>query len=343
MTKPLHPCLLATPIDPKAEHLWIRELSTARKERATTSTEMLEVSATAERAARAYEGLVTSLAACPRGGYEVTDFATLGRIGDAATMVRLAHADRKSVSTDKLVVARTGRAVVTWMVQAPDRHPVPTRRLERLLSHSVNDICGYADGRCAARSFQERESTPPPAPRAAGFLGTVDLPLLPGLADPWVATHPDRTKRNPAATLCDDADFDGEGATRIRSRSYVVPTAEQVATIFGMTQTVGEFRTADAAREFVQAVRRSVATCNDRQLSLEVASSDRLRVRKGSGDVWVVHAGTSERKELTFRTTLVRVGGFVTQVTFTPTERYDVSAKRYAELALRAADRLRQL
>jgi hypothetical protein len=123
----------------------------------------------------------------------------------------------------------------------------------------------------------------------------------------------------------------------------VVPTADQVATIFGMTQTVGEFRSADAARDFVKGVRRSVATCNDRQLSLEVASSERRPLKRGSVDVWVVRAGTSESKALTFRMTLVRVGSSVTQLTFTPTRNYDVSPRRYDELARRAADRLNQL
>jgi DNA-directed RNA polymerase specialized sigma24 family protein len=343
MTKPLHPCLTAMPVDPRAKHVWVRELSTARPKQPTAVTEMLEVSRNAERASKGYDRLVASLATCPRGGYEVTDFATLTRIGDDATMVRLAHADRRSVDEEQLVVARTGRAVVAWLVQAADRHPVPVRRLVGLLSQSTNDICGYADGECAAEGPEARSSTPPHAPRAAGFLGAVDLPLLKGLRDPWVATEPKRTRRNPAATECDRADFTAEGATRVRSRSYVVPTADQVATIFGMTQTVGEFRSADAARDFVKGVRRSVATCNDRQLSLEVASSERRPLKRGSVDVWVVRAGTSESKALTFRMTLVRVGSSVTQLTFTPTRNYDVSPRRYDELARRAADRLNQL
>lgn len=343
MTKPLHPCLTAMPLDPRAEHVWVRELGTARQKHPTAVTEMLEVSSNAEPAAKAYDRLVASLATCPRGGYEVTDFATLTRIGDDATKVRLAHADRKQVVEEQLVVARTGRAVVAWMVQAPARHPVPDRRLQNLLSQTTNDICGYADGGCAADDSEARSSTPPSAPGAAGFLGAVDLPLLEGLPDPWVATDPKRTRRNPAATECDRADFTGEGATRVRSRSYVVPTAERLATIFGMTQTLGEFRSVDAARDFVKDVRRSVATCNDRQLSLEVASSHRLAVKRGSGDVWVVRAVTSERKAFTFRMTLVRVGSSVTQVTFTPTRTYDISPARYDALARQAADRLHQL
>jgi hypothetical protein len=342
-TIPIHPCLGAMPADPRARHLWVRQLTTARSKQPSLATEMLKVSPNPGRAAVAYDRVVASLATCPRGGYEVTTFAKVTAIGDDATLVRLASAARRSVSEEQIVVARTGRALIAWLVQASDRHPVADRRLEKLMYQSVNDVCGYADGTCAGRNFEVHQATPPAVPRAVGFLGAVDMPVLPGLRDPWVPTDPKRTRRNPAATQCDRADFAEAGATAVRTRSFVVPTAEKLATIFGMTQTVGEFRTSEAARGFVRDVRRAVATCADRQLSLEVPSADEVFVKRGSGNLWLIRVGTSEKQALVFRMMLVRVGGTVTQVTFTPTRRYDVTHVRYVELARQAAARLSQL
>lgn len=341
-TRPLHPCLTMIPSDPKATHVWLRQVNTKRKRQPTSVTQLLEVSKSDKRAGASYDRLVQQLATCPRGGYEITHFGELRGIGTDARFVRLAHATRRGVEVDQLVVSRTGRANVVWLVQAPDQHRVSDRRLSALLYDSVNWVCGYSDGRCASQRYSPQDLTPPPARRSVGFLSAVDMPVLPGLPDPWVATPPQRTRTNPAATECDRSDFHAEGATGLRFSNFVVPTAEKLSDIFGMTQTVGEFRTAAAARGFVRGVQRSVLTCNDRQLSLEVRDHDSFAVKRGSGDVWVISVGTSEQSALTFRVAVVRVGPSVTQLTFTGSRNHDLSARQYVDLARRAVSRLNQ-
>jgi hypothetical protein len=341
-TRPLHPCLTVIPSDPKATHVWLRQFATAHKQQPTTATQLLEVSRNAKRAAASYDRLIGQLSTCPRGGYQVTRFGELQGMGSDARYVRLAHATRRGVEEDRLMVALTGRATVVWLVQAPSQRPVPDRRLSALLYDTVNQVCGYADGRCASKRFAARELLPLPAPRTRGFLSAVDMPVLPGLPDPWVATPPKRTRANPAATECDEADFRGEGATALRFSSFVLPTAETLSDIFGMTQSVGEFRTAGDARGFVREVRRAVATCNDRQLSMEVRGADSFNAPRGSGDIWEISVGTSEQRALTFRVALARVGDTVTQMTFTASRNYDLSPREYADLTRRAMARLNQ-
>ncbi|MGH3506975.1 MAG: RNA polymerase sigma factor [Nocardioidaceae bacterium] len=341
-TRPLHPCLTMIPSDPKATHVWLRQVETARKQQPTSVTQLLEVSKNDKRADASYDRLVAQLATCPRGGYEVTDFGKLRGIGTDSHYVRLAQATRRGVEDDQLVISRTGRATVVWLVQAPEQHRVSDRRLSALLYDSVNWVCGYSDGRCASQRYSPQNLTPPPARRTAGFLSAVDMPVLPGLPDPWVATPPQRTRSNPAATECDRSDFRAEGATGLRYSDFVVPTAEKLSDIFGMTQSVGEFRTTDAARDFVRGVRRAVATCNDRQLSLEVRGDDSFEVPRGSGEVWEISVGTSEQRALMFRTALVRVGTSVTQLTFTGSRSHDLSTSEYVDLARRAVARLNQ-
>ena len=125
-------------------------------------------------------------------------------------------------------------------------------------------------------------------------------------------------------------------------RSFVVPTADKLPDIFGMNQAVGEFRSTAAARAFVHEVRRSVGTCNDRQLSLEVRDAKDVDVRGGSADIWRIAVGTSEDKALIFRVALVRVGNVVSQLTFTPSRNYDIRDGQYVVLTQRVAARLHQ-
>ncbi len=340
-TKPIHRCLTAIPADPRADHLWLREHVTGRAAQPTSVVETLEVSATADHAEKSYDRVVQALATCPRGGFEVTKYADVTEAGGDATLIRLTHVARKGVSADQVAVVRTGRAVVTWLVQASDKHPVSDSSLVALLSSSVNQICGYADGACAfdARSVS---ATPPAAQGSRGLLGPADLPVMIGVPDPWVATDPERTRSNPAGTECDRADFVGSGAKDVRTRSYVVPTADKLPTLFGMTQVVGTFKDPAQAREFMRDVERDVRTCNDRQPSVEMKSSDDIPVQRGAGAVWEIQVGTSEQRAITFRVALVRVGTSVSQLTFTPVDRFDLSAREYAALAQRTADRLRQ-
>jgi hypothetical protein len=340
--KPFHGCITATPADPDAAHRWVREFSTTRQDRPTAALQVLEVSKGPARAARAYDRLVLDLAACPGGSYEVRSFASIRGLGDEATLVRLGHVQRGAISEDKVVLVRTGRAVVAWVVEAPSQHPVSGRALLGVTRQTVLDVCGYADGRCADRTTQQQPVVPPAAPGTAGFVSAVDLPLFAELPHPWVATNPEQTRDNPAATECDQADFVAAGAKQVRTRSFVVPTAENVDAIFGMSETVGEFSSPGQALEFVLDVKHAVATCSDRQLNVEVTGSRPVSAPKGTADIWELEVSTSDNAAVTFKMALMRRDTSVAQLTFTPTARLDIADGRYDALTRRALERLSQ-
>jgi hypothetical protein len=157
------------------------------------------------------------------------------------------------------------------------------------------------------------------------------------LTEPWVATSPSAVKTNPAATACDRADFAGAKASNLQARSFVVPSARTLATIFGMTETRGKFASVQAASRFIQQVSQDVRRCHDRQLSLAVKSSRTFAVEQGVARAWTIKLAASRSRDLTFKVGLFRAGSTVGELTFTPTPRYDLDDAEYTALVRRAA------
>jgi hypothetical protein len=264
-------------------------------------------------------------------------------VGNSASLVALQYATVRAIRTKRVAIGRTGTVVTTWILDEPHLGTVPAPRLTRLLGSSVDRVCGDAAGECATPPYRARAVVPPSDPVAPGFLSTVDLPLFQGLSQPWVATRPAPTTDNPAATECDQADFTGSGAASVRARSFVIPAAERLSDLFGMTQTIGTFSSTGAAKAFVGGVATAVAGCSERQLTLSVTDSSPVTAASGSGFRWRIELETSPTTTLVFRVAVVRVGRSVTEVTLTPSGGYDPGPAGFATLTSRAAQRLSQL
>jgi hypothetical protein len=163
---------------------------------------------------------------------------------------------------------------------------------------------------------------------------------MPRVVQSWVGTDPSRVSDNPSATACDEANFRSHGATEVTTRSYVIPRAPQLPTLFGLSETQGSFPSKEAARTFVADVARHVASCERRQATLSVPQSTTFTTNRISGSVWQFRQKLSKRQVLTFRVALVRFGSTVAEVTFTPVGEYDVSQPDFVALAKRAGIRL---
>ncbi|MBA3232750.1 MAG: hypothetical protein H0T17_02190 [Propionibacteriales bacterium] len=341
VAQPYDECVPAVPSDDRAEHFWVREFAAGRGRRATTATEALEVSRSADAAGRNRDRLVKMLTGCAAPHHQITGFHRLRGVGDGGNLVTMRYADRGVIHTRQVSIAQTGKAVLVWVVDAPTAEPVGGARLVSLTGLSAARLCELAVGRCGHRPYTAVAVPPPPVDRARGFLTTVDMPVFEGLRAPWVATAPNAARTNPAATECDRADFAGAGAKDLRARSLVVPAATKLATIFGMTETVGSFGSVGKAESFLTGVDSVVRRC-DRQLSLSVESNVPIRVERGRGRIYEVALALSKTQTITFRIALVRIGTMVAQVTFTPTARFDLTAPEYEALIQRAALRVSQ-
>lgn len=342
VTTPYDACLPAVPSDPHAEHSWVRTFESGTGSRRTVAVHALEVSRSADASDRNYRRLVKTYSGCLADNHQIERYASLRGVGDAGSLITMRYVDRRGIHDQQVAIAQSGTAVITWVIDAPTTGPVVGARLVGLAAASVRRVCAAATGSCGRRPFTAVEQPPPSVDRAKGFLTVVDLPVFAGLTDPWVATGPSTARINPAATDCDRADFAGAGAELIRARSFVVPDAKRLPDIFGMTQTVGRFGSVDAANAFLDEVDASVRGCSDRQISLEVNADDPITVARGGGRTYEITLTTSESRTITFRMGLIRVGTQVAQITFTPSERFDVSPDEFDQVVQRAALRATQ-
>ena len=205
---------------------------------------------------------------------------------------------------------------------------------------AVNEVCSEAAGACAVSPYKTVSEKPPADATAEGFLSVVDLPPVPGVYDPWAGTPPVQVSDNPSATACDETSFSSNGGAALTSRSYVIPQAEQLPTVFGLTETRASFSSKEAAQTFVTDVARGVATCHRRLPTVRVPQSTSFSSRREGGWVWQFVQQLSPRRVTTFRVALVRSGSTVAEVTFTPAGSYDVPQPKFIALAQRAAVRL---
>ena len=174
------------------------------------------------------------------------------------------------------------------------------------------------------------------------MLATADLPPVGRIDDPWVGTKPARATRNPAATTCDRASFMGAGASRRRSRTFLVPQAD-VPVRFGLTETYGRFRSPRAAARFLADVRGHVAGCEKRDLATSVDSAARHRTERTDRSTWTLTTEVSKTEKVRFRVGFVQVGPRVAQLTFAPTSSDDMTEHSFDALVVRSGERLRQL
>jgi DNA-directed RNA polymerase specialized sigma24 family protein len=341
--EPVAACLPSGPSERRADHYWVRQFSSGRGDSPTQATESLEVAPTPEDAKTTYARLVDAVAACRAASRQIVDYRTVTGIGDDASMYTLRYVVGDSVREETITLVRSGNVVTTWVVRPGPSHPIRSRLVLRLAGDTANTLCSEADGGCSMRPYLAELKTPPPSIGPPGYLAAVDLPVFSGMPQPWVATAPKPLDKNPSATECDQADFDAGGGRRVTSRIYVIPDAPKLAAIFGMTETVGEFRSNKAARSFVDEAAQRVDRCEDRQPNATVQDSAEVDSGRAHGAVWQISVAPSENQNLSFRVGLVRVGSHVAEVTFTPTEEVDVDDAEYRDLVERAAQRLTQL
>jgi hypothetical protein len=256
-------------------------------------------------------------------------------------MFAFRYVDGDSLRDETVLLARTGTVVDTWVIH-PQASPIASTRVVRLAGKSVDHLCTDAGGACTSKKTHVSQRVPPADGATNGFLQTVDLPVLAGIAPGWAATPTQRVARNPSATPCDRADLAGAGAADLMSRTYVVPGSAKLSAVFGMTETIGRFPSPTAAQRFVSNVSQTVGKCENRSLTLSVSRGDVLSVGAATGRVWQIDSAASENTTFVFRVALLRVGATVAEVTFTPSDGYDVEQAQYIALATRAAQRIAQ-
>lgn len=330
------PCALQTP-DPHAAQTFRRTISAAGSGH-ETSAQAVQVMRTPQAAARAYDRVVRSYADCAQPQVQLVRTWAMPQTPEPTRIVRLRTATTPA-TTLTVAITRTGRAMSVLEHQVDGTAGPKSKTVASVVSASIARICTDAGGGCPAPTAA-RATLPLPATRERAFLGVVDLPPVSGVAAAWAATASAGADPNPAATLCDRADFASQRVERARARAFVVP-GSRLPKQFGLTETVARFDRRKDATAFVAAVSARIDGCPKDNLSASVEQGASVTAPGGvSGRTWRLTLEVDANTDSYYRIALVRRGRDVAQVSLSPTKKYDLPASAFTAIAQRAAERL---
>ncbi|MEN8706407.1 MAG: hypothetical protein ABF306_09755 [Nocardioides marinisabuli] len=346
----LMPCRASRYADPQVVDALVREFSVAtapdngpKAEAKRVAWQATEVSRSRKAAKAGFRTVEGWYAGCTEGRTQLLSTRTVQGVGDeAAQMVLRDWAD--PVHTYVLGVARTGRYVTTTLTSVLGNGVENAPGNAELLGSAVDALCDLAPGGSCTGKVRLTPRDAEPVGDAPRLLVETDLPPVTTVDRPWVATRATQVRgANPAATRCDQTSFTGKvGGRAVReaaTRTYLVPGAK-LPVEFGLSETIGTLP-ARQAGTFVDAVRRKMASCEDRELGSEVVST----LSRSNGDTelhaWRVSFEVSDDTVVRYDMAVGRVGGRLMQVSFVPTPQVQMADGAFAALAERALERLR--
>lgn len=327
--------------DPDGLGTWVRRFVANGTGTARNAVQTVEISSTPGAATQAYATTLGWFAGCGVARLQLVDAYTVTGVGEQAQILRLripAKQDRAFV----VGIARTGALTTSTMLETISTTPAPAASLAGVLAASVRNLCKSPVAGACVGSVAVRATLPPPSGETAGMLAIADLPVIANVVRPWVGTDPQPATVNPAATTCDKASFVNAGAVSPMTRTFLIPQA-RLPERFGLTETIGRFRTAKAAAGFVSRVARAMKACPDKQLSSTVTRSvvETRGYRGSTYALWRLESQVNQRQDtVSFWMGIIRVGNYVAQVNLTPVAKYDVSQGTFRALVTRARDRL---
>jgi hypothetical protein len=301
----------------------------------------VEISSSPGAATQAYATTLGWYAGCGVARLQLVDAYTVTGVGDQAQILRLripAQQDRAFV----VGIARTGALTTSTVLESTSTEPAPASTLAGVLAASVRNLCGSSVAGSCVRAVAARQTLPPPSGETAGMLAIADLPVIANVMRPWVGTDAQTATTNPASTTCDKASFLAAGAVKPLTRTFLIPQAH-LPERFGVTETIGRFRSPKAAAAFVDRVVRAMKACPDKQLGSTVNRSvvETKGYRGSTYALWRLENQVNQRQDtVAFWMGIARVGSDVAQVNLTPVAKFDVSQGTFKALVVRARDRL---
>lgn len=299
----------------------------------------IEVARNPEQAKEAYMRLVRWYSDCEHPRVQLVGSWVVPRpFGDFRILRLRSH--RSPERTFTVGFSHSGTVTSTVVHEVDGATGPAIDEFARTLNDSIAQVCEDSGGRCTNEDIQVIDADPPRTSEAPAFLGIVDLPPIGKIDRVWAGVKPFRPRVNPAATQCDAANFRADSVEATQSRIFVIPGARELPEAFGVAETVGRFGSEDAAQDFVEAVEKRIAKCPDRNLSAKVDQKDSIESGGSRGTAWRVGLELNKKSRVYYRMAIVRLGSDVAQVTFTPSGKYDISQKVFAQLVTRAAQRL---
>lgn len=323
---------------------WVRKLRSDGKPRREV-VQTVEISASPGAARKAFETTLGWYAGCREARVQLGRAYQVTNLGDEAEVLRinLGGAQRRSVV---VTVARSGSLTTSTVLTARSARAGSLRPVLLAARAGMHNVCpSSAVTDCVAGNPSITPVLPPPSGEVPGMLATADLPPISTIDKPWVGTDPMTGGPNLAATTCDHANFTAAGATRARSRTFLIPQAK-LPERFGLTEVYGRFPGPKAAKRFVAVVQHRMSTCEHRQLGTKITHhlDKRHGLHASTYSLWRQTAEINRHKAVvSFWMGIAQVGPYVAQVNLTPSPHADVDAATFRGLVVRTRDRLFEL
>lgn len=334
------PCQAARFADPNGLGTWVRRF-TASGGAASGAVQTVEISGSPGAAKLAYDTTLRWYAGCSVARLQLVDAYSVTGVGEQAQVLRL-RIPAKQDRAFTVGIARTGALTTSTVLETLSTQPAPAATLAGVLATAVRNLCASRVAGDCVSAVATRQTLPPPSGETPGMLAIADLPVIANVMRPWVGTDAETATVNPAATTCDKASFLSAGAVRPLTRTFLIPQA-QLPERFGLTETIGRFRSPKAAAGFVRRVAAAMKACPDKRLSSKVSNAlaDPKSYRGSTYALWRLVNQLNKRDDtVSFWMGIIRVGSYVAQVNLTPVDRYDVSQATFRALVVRARDRL---
>lgn len=298
----------------------------------------IEVSRSTKIADAAYRRLVRWYSDCQHPRVQlVTSYSVKRAAGDFQILRLRSHST--PVRTFTVGFSHSGNVTSTLVHEVDGSVGPSIGTFARTLNNSVSRLCADTGGNCTDK-IAVTITEPPRTSEDPAFLGIVDLPPIAEIDRVWVGVEAfSAAKVNPAATRCDRADF--SAIKTAKSKLFVIPQARELPKEFGVAETMGRFPNEKLAKEFVKTISDRVSQCGDKNLTAKVDQRRSFKTADYSGKTWRIRLEVTKGKRITFRGAIIRRGADVAQVTFTPSGKFDVSAKVFEVVAARAGARLR--
>lgn len=304
------------------------------------AVQSVEVSRNKANAQRGFEQTVRWYADCavPRlqlmRSYKVDD-------KDGQTVIMQLRRWQDPVRTYTVGITRAESVTSAVVHETEGMRGAPLGAFAKTVDSSLSELCDEDDRGCK-NPGKVRPSLPPETTDANGFLGVIDLPPVTKVNDVWVGTDPGSTGEDQSTTECDKADFTSKAVESARTRTFLIPEADALAgTPFGMSQTVGQFRSPKAASRFAQGIQKRIAGCEEKVLAATVSDATRVSGVGVTGQTWKLTFELDKKRSQVYRLGMVRSGDLVSQVTFLPEGKRDIREDHFNALVERAGERLR--
>lgn len=300
---------------------------------------VLEVARDTQGAQQAFKRRLQWYADCAVPRVQIT--SSSATVAGAASPVTILRLQELTSPTRTLTIGLMQTGVVnTMLMHRADGSAAPSMAaFGQTLVEGMRLACAASGGPCTTST----KVVGAPLPRTSsnpGFLAAVDLPPVGAQSQPWAGTEPKAPSDNPAATMCDRANFLSRGVVKARGRMYVVPNDKAAPRTFGIGQSIATFRTPARARAFVKSLEKRIAKCEDRNQAATISAGKPIRGAGYTGKTWRMSFETGRKSVISYRLALVVRGATVTEVAQSGNKRADLSAGQFSQIADRAGQRL---